>query len=45
MDKYLPSSAAQAVTTVRVDPAALSPWTGFALFCLYAAVTIGAASC
>lgn len=44
VDKYLPSSAGQAITTVRVDPAALSPWTGFTLFCLYAAVTIGAAA-
>lgn len=36
IDKYLPSSAGQAVTHVRHDPTALAPWTGFGVFCLYA---------
>ncbi len=44
VDKYLPSSAGQAITTVRVNPAALSPWAGFVVFCLYAAVALGAAA-
>jgi ABC-2 type transport system permease protein len=36
IDKYLPSSAGQAITQVRPDPTALGPWTGFAVVCLYA---------
>jgi ABC-2 type transport system permease protein len=39
--KYTPSTAGLAVTTVRPDPAAsLPPWTGFGVFCLYAAVLL-----
>ena len=38
--KYLPSTAGQAITHVHPDPAALAPWTGFALFCGYAAVVL-----
>lgn len=44
VDKYLPSSAGQAITHVRADPASLSPWTGFAFFCLYAVVALAAAA-
>ena len=42
--KYLPSTAGLAVTTVRPDPASLSPWVGFGVFCLYAIVLLGAAA-
>jgi ABC-type transport system involved in multi-copper enzyme maturation permease subunit len=37
---YLPVPAGVAVTSVRPDPAALAPWTGFGLFCLYVAVVL-----
>jgi ABC-type transport system involved in multi-copper enzyme maturation permease subunit len=37
---YLPSNAGGAVTTVHPDPGTLAPWTGFAVFCLYAVVAI-----
>ena len=40
IDRYLPSSAGQAITRVHPDPASLSPWTGFALFCGYAALVL-----
>ena len=44
VDKYLPSSAGQAITHVRADPTSLSPWTGFGVLCCYAAAAlIGAA--
>ena len=43
-DKYLPSSAGQAITHVHADPTALSPWTGLAVFCGYAAVALAAAA-
>ena len=42
--KDLPSTACAAVTSVRPDPASLSPWAGFGVFCLYAAVLLGAAA-
>jgi len=43
--KYLPATAGQAVTTVHPDPASsLAPWTGFGVFCLYAAVVLGLAA-
>jgi ABC-2 type transport system permease protein len=38
--RYLPSNAGQALTTVRPDPHALAPWTGFGLLCLYTAVVL-----
>jgi hypothetical protein len=42
--KFLPATAGQAVTTVHPDPAvSLAPWTGFGLFCLYAAAVLGLA--
>ncbi|MGZ4639476.1 MAG: ABC transporter permease, partial [Actinomycetes bacterium] len=40
ISKYLPSSAGQAITHVRPDPTALSPWTGFAVFCGYTAAVL-----
>ncbi len=43
--KYLPATAGLAVTAVRPDPAtSLSPWTGFGVFCLYAAVLLSLAA-
>lgn len=44
VDKYLPSSAGQAITHVRPDPTSLSPWTGFGVFCLYAVVALAVAA-
>jgi ABC-type transport system involved in multi-copper enzyme maturation permease subunit len=44
INPYLPSSAGQAVfTTVRLS-SSLGPWTGFLLFCGYAAVLLAAAA-
>ncbi len=43
--KYVPSTAGQAVTIVRPNPASsLPPWTGFGVYCLYAAVMLGLAA-
>ncbi|MEW1955310.1 ABC transporter permease subunit [Terrabacter sp. NPDC080008] len=42
--KYLPSTVGEAVTHVHPDPTALAPWTGFALFCGYAAIVLLAAA-
>jgi ABC-2 type transport system permease protein len=43
--KYLPAQAGLAVTTVRPDPtSSLSPWAGFGVFCLYAAVLLSLAA-
>jgi ABC-2 type transport system permease protein len=44
IDKYLPSGAGQAVFQVVRDGNALSPWTGFAVFCAYTAVAMIAAA-
>ncbi|HET7658884.1 MAG TPA: hypothetical protein VFK66_00750 [Oryzihumus sp.] len=44
IDRYLPSSAGEAITHVHPDPAALSPWAGFGLFCAYAALVLAAAA-
>ncbi|SDP27437.1 ABC-2 family transporter protein [Nakamurella panacisegetis] len=41
---YLPSNAGAAIYTVKPDTTSLSPWTGFAVFCLYAAVALGVAA-
>jgi ABC-2 type transport system permease protein len=41
---YLPGPAGVAVTAVRPDPAALAPWSGFAVFCLYIAVGLAVAA-
>jgi ABC-type transport system involved in multi-copper enzyme maturation permease subunit len=37
---YLPSNAGQAVMSVHQAPGDLAPWTGFAVFCGYAAAAI-----
>ena len=42
--RYLPVPAGAAVTNVRPDPAALAPWTGFGLFCLYTAIVLALAA-
>jgi ABC-2 type transport system permease protein len=43
--KFLPSAAGQAITTVHPDPAtSLYPWTGFGVFCAYAAVLLALAA-
>jgi ABC-2 type transport system permease protein len=42
--RYLPTPAGAAVSSVRQDPLALSPWTGFGLFCLYTATVLGLAA-
>ncbi len=45
MGKYVPTTAGQAVTLVHPDPvSSLPPWTGFGVFCLYAAVLLGLAA-
>jgi ABC-2 type transport system permease protein len=40
VSKYLPINAGGAIFTVRPDSGSLSPWPGFALFTLYAAISI-----
>ncbi|WP_374969258.1 ABC transporter permease subunit [Terrabacter sp. BE26] len=40
IDKYLPSTVGEGVMQVHTDPSALGPWTGFGLFCGYAAVVL-----
>jgi ABC-type transport system involved in multi-copper enzyme maturation permease subunit len=41
VNKFLPSTAGQAITMVHPDQAtSLSPWTGFGVFCAYAAVLL-----
>jgi ABC-2 type transport system permease protein len=41
VNKFLPSTAGQAITMVHPDPAtSLSPWTGFGVLCAYAAVLL-----
>lgn len=43
--RFLPATAGQAMTTVHPDPAvSLAPWTGFGVFCLYAAAVLGLAA-
>jgi ABC-type transport system involved in multi-copper enzyme maturation permease subunit len=44
IDKYLPSNAGEAVTAVHTDPATLSPWVGFLVFCCYLAAALIAAA-
>jgi ABC-2 type transport system permease protein len=44
IDKYLPSSAGQAVTAVTPDPGSLSPWVGLAVFCGYTALALALAA-
>jgi ABC-2 type transport system permease protein len=35
--RYLPSNAGRAILSVTKDPSNLAPWTGFGVFCAYAA--------
>ena len=45
VSRYLPAQAGQAVTTVHPDPTtSLAPWTGFGVFCAYAAILLGLAA-
>lgn len=44
IDKYLPSTAGEAITHVHTAPGALAPWTGFGLFCGYAAFILALAA-
>jgi len=44
IDKYLPSNAGEAIFRTMRDRSTLSPWVGFGVFCLYAAVALGAAA-
>jgi ABC-type transport system involved in multi-copper enzyme maturation permease subunit len=37
---YLPSNAGRAILSITHDPQSLAPWTGFALFCGYAVITL-----
>lgn len=41
---YLPSNAGAALYDLRPDAGTLAPWTGFAVFCLYAVVALIAAA-
>jgi ABC-2 type transport system permease protein len=41
---YLPVPAGAAVANVRPDPAALAPWSGFGLLCLYVAAVLALAA-
>ncbi|MDT5026308.1 MAG: type transport system permease protein [Micromonosporaceae bacterium] len=41
---YLPSNAGQAIMSIHQAPGDLAPWTGFAVFCGYAAAAIIAAA-
>ncbi|MFI5958972.1 ABC transporter permease subunit [Cryptosporangium sp. NPDC051539] len=42
--RYLPTPAGAAVSQIHQDPLALTPWTGFGLFCLYTAIFLGLAA-
>ncbi len=44
VDPYLPSNAGGAIWTISPDPNTLAPWSGFAVFCAYAAVAIAIAA-
>jgi hypothetical protein len=41
---YLPDSAGRAVFALTTGAHSLAPWTGFALFCGYAAVALALAA-
>jgi ABC-2 type transport system permease protein len=43
INKYLPSNAGQAILAVKMGENSLGPWTGFAVFCGYAAAALIAA--
>jgi ABC-2 type transport system permease protein len=40
--RYFPMQASEVIYSVRHEPYTLSPWTGFGLFCGYAAVALAA---
>ncbi|MFI0897650.1 ABC transporter permease [Streptomyces sp. NPDC020983] len=44
IDQWLPSNAGQSVLALHREAHTLAPWTGFAVFCLYAVVTLAAAA-
>jgi ABC-2 type transport system permease protein len=44
VDPYLPNVAGQVVFTVHPEAGLLAPWTGFAVFCGYAAVALAGAA-
>jgi ABC-type transport system involved in multi-copper enzyme maturation permease subunit len=44
IDKYLPSSAGQAIVQVHPESSSLSPWVGLLVFCLYAVAALIAAA-
>lgn len=44
ISRYLPMAAGQAVYTLAPEGASMGPWTGFALFCGYAAAAIALAA-
>ena len=41
---YLPSNAGGALYTIHPDPGTLSPWTGFGVMCIWAAVLLAGAA-
>jgi ABC-2 type transport system permease protein len=44
VNQYLPSNAGQSLVALHQAPHTLAPWTGFAVFCLYAALALAAAA-
>jgi ABC-2 type transport system permease protein len=42
--RYLPSNAGRAILNVTHDSGSLAPWTGFAVFCAYAAAALAVAA-
>jgi ABC-type transport system involved in multi-copper enzyme maturation permease subunit len=40
--RYLPMEAGSQIFAQHQEPGALTPWTGFGVFCLYAALALGA---
>lgn len=44
INQYLPGNAGQALMAAHQEAHTLSPWTGFAVFCLYAAVALAGAA-
>jgi ABC-2 type transport system ATP-binding protein len=44
INPYLPSNAGSDVLSNTTDPGMLAPWTGFAVFCAYAAAAFAAAA-
>jgi ABC-type transport system involved in multi-copper enzyme maturation permease subunit len=43
INPYLPNTAGQGLMHIHQEPHTLAPWTGFAVFCLYALVALTAA--